>query len=266
MRKKASFANRTCASCGELFQPSGANQRYCKKCANARAQLRKNQWYKAHHPDSKPKQKCTEPCCVCGGPFAGMLDGKPYCNKHWQRMYRNNSIEPKIRERTCEYRIDGDVLCITTARGEKIVADAADYGMLKKYSWCISSGYPVANIEGHVTTMHRYLLGLRYGDSVIVDHANRNRCDNRRANLRIATPADNVRNRGKPKSSSQNYLGVRLVKSGKYQARIMANRKEINLGRYMTEEEAYEARKQGEDLYHGEFASHKATEEGSKNK
>jgi len=48
-----------------------------------------------------------------------------------------------------------------------------------------------------------------------------------------------------------------LTKSGKYRARIMVNRKEINLGLYDTFEKAKQARIKGEHKYFGEFSPSK---------
>lgn len=42
--------------------------------------------------------------------------------------------------------------------------------------------------------LHREVLGLRKGDGLEVDHINGDRLDNRRANLRVATAAQNQQN------------------------------------------------------------------------
>ena len=71
------------------------------------------------------------------------------------------------------------------------------------------------------------------GKSVVIDHINMNRFDNRKANLRICTPQINRVN--------QEAKGCYYEKqTGKYLARIKVNGKEINIGRYNTEREAEE--------------------------
>ena len=106
--------------------------------------------------------------------------------------------------------------------------------------WCFDPrGYAVANIGGVVTPMHRLLLGLGRGDKRIGDHKNRKKYDNRMKNLRICTP---------------------LGKYGRYNVRIEANGKVHHIGNFDNLEDAKKARKEAEDLYHGEFASHKGDE------
>jgi hypothetical protein len=55
--------------------------------------------------------------------------------------------------------------------------------------------------------MHRELLGLEPGDPLQCDHINRDRLDNRRANLRIVTSAANNTNLGSRGGTSK-YRGV----------------------------------------------------------
>jgi len=86
-----------------------------------------------------------------------------------------------------------------------------------------------------------------------VDHINGDGLDNRRANLRAATPKQNVWNsRGYGRSK---YKGIWLDKSsGKWCARIKVGDKVRNLGRYVDEEtaaRAYDAAARG---VHKEFA------------
>jgi predicted transcriptional regulator len=53
-----------------------------------------------------------------------------------------------MRKSTNKFEIVGDILKITAANGTLILADANEYDLLRKYSWCISrTGYAVANIN-----------------------------------------------------------------------------------------------------------------------
>jgi len=143
---------------------------------------------------------------------------------------------------------------VITKKGEEILIDIEDFEKVKRYSWCISkTGYPVANINGKVTKLHRYLLGVK-NPKIIVDHINRNALDNRKSNLRLCTALENSRNTTVSKNSNTGYLGISLTPQGKYRARIMVNRKEIRLGNYSKIEDAIKARKQAEKKYFKEFA------------
>ena len=192
-------------------------------------------------------------CIVCGKPYSCHFNGKPYCNRHYQKMKLYGNPEGKPRKSTNVFSINGKILTITTKNGDVILADAEDYEKLKMYSWCISkTGYAVANTGKQVVKMHRYILGLT-NPKEVVDHINNNKLDNRRANIRICTQAENARNR----SPKRDYSGIRLTEAGTYNVRITKDRKEIHIGNYKTIEEAVQARKDAEKKYHGEFGYHR---------
>lgn len=71
-----------------------------------------------------------------------------------------------------------------------------------------------------------------------IDHINNIKNDNRWSNLREANNQLNHYNLLKPKNNTSGAKGVRKLKTGKYQARIKYNQKEIYLGVYDTLEEA----------------------------
>lgn len=103
---------------------------------------------------------------------------------------------------------------------------------------------------------HRLAWAFIHGlDVVEVDHKNRDRADNRLCNLRGATRSENVRNSPKRAHSMQPYKGVRLTRSGSWQARIRVNCKEINIGHFSTAREAYEEYIFAALKFHGEYAS-----------
>lgn len=77
------------------------------------------------------------------------------------------------------------------------LVDASDYADVNRWRWFQMIGYAARNRkspERGLILMHRYLLGLGRGDKRQIDHINRNRLDNRRANLRIVTLAQNRQN------------------------------------------------------------------------
>ena len=88
-----------------------------------------------------------------------------------------------------------------------------------------------------------------------VDHRNHNKLDNRRENIRIATPAQNLAN-SKARGTS-GFKGVSVtsdVKGKPYQAKIKSNGKTQYLGHFSTPEEAHEAYCVAATKAHGEFA------------
>lgn len=119
--------------------------------------------------------------------------------------------------------------------------DNVDNEFVKKYKWSIhSSGYIRATINGKRQYLHDALLGCKN-----IDHINNNKADNRRSNLRLATPGQNIANTKKQQNTSSQYKGVRFDKSGKRKKRWMAayehNNKSHTIGRYHTEIQAAQA-------------------------
>lgn len=254
MRNSPIIANRKCCLCGEEYSPTGNSQLYCPTCRKVKRTETRKKYESKKHPNRKPKTKCSEPCCVCGSEFSSHYNNMPYCNKHYQSMIRYGQPYGHTRERTNTYEVDGDVLIVTTASGETILADADDYDIIRKHSWCVSAtGYAVANVGGSVVKMHRYLLESIVLNQV-VDHKNHNKLDNRKANLRICTPQQNSKNRGA--NFGNENVGIRLLDTGKYNVRITNDRKDIHVGNYGTLEEAREARIAAERKYHGEYGYH----------
>lgn len=120
---------------------------------------------------------------------------------------------------------------------------------------CITTGYVMIKIDGRKYKAHRlawlYVHGdWPYGD---IDHANGCPLDNRIENLRIATNSENQANRLRDRDKTV-AKGVRLMPSGRYQARITINKQQHHLGSFGTEEEAQEAYLEASRSHYGEFA------------
>lgn len=107
-------------------------------------------------------------------------------------------------------------------------------------------------------SLHRRLLGSP--DGLVVDHINGDRLDNRLENLRLATHAQNSRNRKKPKRTSagrvptSQFKGVCKTASGKWQAQIKHAGRSIHIGTFASEEAAARAYDRNAKTFYGEFA------------
>lgn len=86
-----------------------------------------------------------------------------------------------------------------------------------------------------------------------IDHANRVRIDDRFDNLRLATNAENCRNRS---ARSDNKLGVKGVYRGRYSfiAQICVDGSNVRLGAFNSLEDAKAAYDSAAAKLHGEFA------------
>ncbi len=122
---------------------------------------------------------------------------------------------------------------------------------------CPQKDYHYIEINKRRISAHRIAWALHYGvwPSLPIDHINLDRFDNRIENLRLASVAENNRNRPKQSNNTTGYKGVTLhKKTGKFCAKIMANKVRYSLGYYETAEEAAEAYKKAALRLHGDFA------------
>lgn len=130
-------------------------------------------------------------------------------------------------------------------RGDKIIGhalvDDEDYERLSKYTWRLhSKGYATrsSSTNGKETRlmMHREILET---GEFQVDHIDRNKLNNQKDNLRIATNSINQFNKGKQKNNTSGTPGVFWDRSKKiWRARIQIDGKRIELGRFKTVDEA----------------------------
>lgn len=140
-------------------------------------------------------------------------------------------------------------------------ADLADFKWYALAQW-VGGFYAVRSIytpERGRVRLHRVVLERVIGRSLkngeFTDHVNGDKLDNRRGNLRIATRVENQQNRGKRVDNTSGVKGVsRHRASGKWQAEIQANGKQIYLGLFTTPKAAHEAYCKAAQELHGEFA------------
>ena len=103
--------------------------------------------------------------------------------------------------------------------------------------------------------MHREIIEVP--DGMFVDHINHRGLDNRKANVRPATPADNARNARYPKrkNATSKYRGVWYNKKKKrFRAVIGINNTRKIIGNYKNEIDAAKAYDKAAKKYYGEFA------------
>jgi hypothetical protein len=139
--------------------------------------------------------------------------------------------------------------------------DLADLDQVRDIAWTLDPrGYVVGRPPGASSsvTMHRFLVQ----SATLVDHRNRDKLDNRRANLRNCTPAENSRNTGIPANNTSGSKGVTRTASGRWRARIWMDWKEVYLGTFDTREAAELAYDKAAVEMHGQFASPNAPTPG----
>ena len=132
------------------------------------------------------------------------------------------------------YSRDGEVRAYT-------LLDRADFDAVCHLRWYFDGKYAATRIDGRPVRLHRFLFGLQPGDKRTVDHINHDCLDNRRANLRVVSHAENCRNARSQGGASQ-YRGVIWDKTRKkWRAQARFNYKMRFLGRFDNEREAADA-------------------------
>lgn len=144
-----------------------------------------------------------------------------------------------------------DVQTIRLADGQTTLVDSVDYERFASSRWRAVGGSRTrpnryvgrrVNVDGVVRfeLLHRLIVDAPKG--LEVDHINGDPLDNRRANLRIVTHAQNLQNlKGANANSTTGVRGVCLTRNGMFTARIKHLYRERYLGTFKTLEEAAQA-------------------------
>lgn len=140
----------------------------------------------------------------------------------------------------------------------KVLIDENDYKKLEGKSIHIKTGntifYAIIKINGKNIRLHRFIMGLKYGDNREIDHINGDGLDNRRKNLRICTREDNMKNTRSRVNSSSKYLGVSWNSTLKYWVgEVRANKRRVWCSYFKSEIDAAKARDRVAKIHHGEF-------------
>jgi len=154
---------------------------------------------------------------------------------------------------------------IPLTQGKFAIVDPEDYDRLSKYKWHTNKGgrtfyamrwVPSKKPKRYIALyMHRQVLN--FPDAEYIDHRNNEGFDNRKANIRPATRAQNNYNRQKYSNNSYSkYKGVGFKRKGKkWSAQIGLGNKMIFLGYFKNEIDAAKAYDRAAKKYYKEFAS-----------
>lgn len=151
---------------------------------------------------------------------------------------------------------------IPLTQGKFALVDDKDYEWLMQWKWCYAKGktsscvqrkeWPMTSCKHRTIRMHRLIMDAPKG--MQVDHINHNTLDNRRCNLRIVTPQQNLYNtRARPNATSR-YKGVHWRKDiKKWRVTISLNIRRT-IGYFHSEIEAAKAYDKAAKELFGEFA------------
>lgn len=138
------------------------------------------------------------------------------------------------------------------------LVDDLDFDSLNAIQWFLSgTGYAVGFLQqdGRFRLVYMHRLILKAAPDALVDHINADTLDNRRSNLRLATPEQNGQNKRLNSLSETQLKGVGWHKRRqKYHARIQLQGMRYHLGYFDDAESAALAYDAAARLLFGEFA------------
>jgi hypothetical protein len=134
------------------------------------------------------------------------------------------------------WAVDGSVKAVA-------LVDRGDHERLSAHRWhLISTGYAARRTTAGTVLMHRELLGLTVDSSLEADHINRDKLDNRRANLRVATRSQNAQNTQARRGGTSRHRGVCWDKRDRvWRAQAQLNGRNVYIGGFKSEADAADA-------------------------
>ena len=155
---------------------------------------------------------------------------------------------------------------INITKGKRVIVDDNLYDYLNQFHWYLgTNGYAYRRLKTKVGKIQHKLVMQREimrdeiekstNKSLVVDHINRDKLDNRKENLRLVTQSINVINGRKRNTNKSGVIGVclahrksRIKLDGSrtvwtaWQATVVVNYKQKHLGYFKTKEEAEKVR------------------------
>lgn len=152
-----------------------------------------------------------------------------------------------------DYEIINDYIKVYIKNNEFFVIDIEDESVIKESYWYKDcNGYIVTdNYKGKRARLNRVLLNV-IDSTIVVDHWDGNKLNNRKYNLRPCSQGNNVLNSKPVNESGVN--GVRQNEHGKWTFNIVYKGKYIRIGTFNTKEEAVEARINKEKELFGDYS------------
>lgn len=130
----------------------------------------------------------------CDRPFLA----KKLCNLHYYRVKRGLPLLEPTRFTRRPAIIDEDIARIELGNRRGYTIVDIEFAHISKHNWSLDGhGYPCTWMNGKIMKIHHMIIG-RPDEGLVVDHINRDRLDNRLANLRFVTQGENVRNSNNP--------------------------------------------------------------------
>lgn len=182
------------------------------------------------------------------------------CGLHYSRYYQGVSLTARTIYDPNEIVLERDHarIFLYDKNGNKVaeaIIDLDDVQRVSQWKWHLhSKGYVESRGRKHHFFLHRFINNTP--DGILTDHKNMNKLNNRKFNLRDATPSESQSNRGKQNNNSGSFKGVTKQNKSKYwQATVTYAGKMVCVGHFKTEIEAAIAYNEMAKRLHGDFAN-----------
>lgn len=219
--------------------------------------------------------------CICGDPNCTIPYGTCHCGcgnittvsshsdrrcgavKDKPRSYLRGHVVAQGRP-NIEQPTDTSIRLIPLTNGHATIIDASDYEWLSRWRWMaqvsVQKGkkvyYACRDVRkgGKVTKYSIHGLIIQPREGFVADHIDGDTLNNRRSNLREASPEENAQNRGMLANNKTGVHGVSWnVAHRKYAVYLGYKGKNMYLGEYVCLEEATRVRAEAEEKYYGKF-------------
>lgn len=165
-----------------------------------------------------------------------------------------SSISSKHHYTPNHYEYLDDCVALILNLGQICLIDCDDLSLALTQRWMYANtkcGGGCVSVKKPNIDISRFLMNPPA--NMIVDHINGNRLDDRRANLRVCTQAENARNRRRGSNNTTGAIGV-TKEQGKWLVTIRENGRHRIVGRFEYFIEAVIARDRAAIECYGEFA------------
>jgi len=147
------------------------------------------------------------------------------CAKHVHQFYRHGKIVSRlelVQNKIEQYKEIAKIYFNNSSKFTLIDVDLVPKASQQVWYLDKQTGYALSN--GRIRKLHHLVLSPKNG--LFVDHRNRNTLDNRKINLRYATPSQSSMNSKKPTHNLSGVKGLSFIPSQFiWQARIRLNKK-----------------------------------------
>ncbi len=199
--------------------------------------------YVQMHRNGRITDRLSKECIIEGCSKKRVAHG--YCHRHIQQIRKHG----KVRGNPYRTMLDPNEFIILEKEKiveikfcdqqgwdlkEKALIDLEDFDRVKEHKWYLNNFGYVRTKHKISIALHHFVLDILPKKGRYVDHANMNKLDNRKCNLRFCTKGENSANCKLRKDNKTGYKGIFKYSRNKWKTRIGGK----HIGVFVSPEEA----------------------------